>query len=682
MGIHMDAHYSILCAGLNSAEERYVSSHFAQSGHTIATALNLKDAWGRLNSKKIDLFYLRSSSDKESQNTLKELSALTPVLPVVLVCEKAVGDFILDAWHAGVVDVIFPPLTPQSLDASFQRGVKKIVPHRTKRSSWASARFFYIDEKGKEHWVVISGSHFKIGRGPENNLRLSPMSISRSHAEVLTQKDGYLIRDLGSKLGTYVNGVRVDQVPLRNGDQVQFGSLQGMGLTFHFGDLLQSLLGDSDSSGDIGISFRDFKEIGKLFAVFRALNSTPVLDDLLALVVDTAIEITGAERGFLMLKEQNGELNFRCARSQHRDPLDGSCFQMSHRVPHEVFTKGRSIFIKDLDLGGEGEIHDHTRQLGLRSISCVPLRYLGMHDPGKLPEIETAETIGVLYVDSECVGSRLTHTRVDALETLASEAAMAIYNAWLFKDSQDKRRMDEQMAVAHEVQQTLLPPPCRDRGFVLACGQSIPCYEIGGDYFDYFDMEGDRFGFAVGDVAGKGMPAALLAAVIHGVFSAQTLFDIPLEIIIGNINRNLLLRGTFNRFATLFFGILNPQGICTYVNAGHNPPIVLRKDRSMEELTAGGMVLGLFPEAQYETGTVILQPGDHLVLYTDGVLEALNTKDEEFGMDRLTALLQENALSTAPEILDKLKDAVIEFSAGTPQHDDITMMILEFRNQS
>jgi sigma-B regulation protein RsbU (phosphoserine phosphatase) len=675
----MDDAYSILFAGLNASEEHYVSTHFSQSGHTIATALNLPEAWERLRSKKIDLIYLRSPEEREARNTLEELGALTPVLPVVLLCDKAAGNFILDAWHVGVVDIIFPPLTPQSLDASLQRGVKQILPHRSKRIPWSTARFFYIDETGKEHWIAIHPPRFTLGRGSDNHLVLNPMGISRSHAEVRIQDEEYLLRDLESKLGTYVNGVRVDRVILRNGDQVQLGSSRGIGLTFHTGDLLQSLLGSSESGGDIGLSFSDFRDIGKLFAVFRALNSIPVLDDLLALVVDTAIEITGAERGFLMLKEKNGELIFRCARSHHKYPLDGSCFQVSRRVPQEVFTKGRPIFIKDLDLETGVETHDHTRRLGLRSISCVPLQYLAMHESGNFSTIGRAETIGVLYVDSASGSNRLTRTRVDALETLASEAAMAIYNVWLYKDAQDKRRIDEQLAVAHEVQQTLLPPPCRDRGFVLACSQSIPCYEIGGDYFDYFDLEGERFGFALGDVAGKGMPAALLAAVIQGVFFAQTHFDIPLETIVGIINRNLLLRGTCSRFATLFFGILDPQGICIYVNAGHNPPILLRQDGSLEELATGGMVLCLFEGAQYERGTFKLQPGDHVVLFTDGVLEALNIKEEEFGIDRLMALLRANAQSTAQEILARLKEAVLTFSAGAPQHDDITMMVLEFR---
>ncbi|PYV10730.1 MAG: hypothetical protein DMG07_20580 [Acidobacteria bacterium] len=259
-----------------------------------------------------------------------------------------------------------------------------------------------------------------------------------------------------------------------------------------------------------------------------------------------------------------------------------------------------------------------TRRLGLRSIFCVPLRYLSFHDTGNMSGIGRMETIGVLYVDSQNIATGLSNTQLDALDTLASEATMAIYNARLYKESQEKRKMEEELAVARELQQALLPQPSRTLPFVCAHSHNIPCREVGGDYFDYFEYDDGRFGFAVGDVAGKGTPAALLTSMLQGIFSAQTLLDLPIPSILTNVNRNLVKRGTGNRFVTFFFGVLEPNGRCTYSNAGHNPPIVVRRDGSLEELTEGGTVLGLFGSAQYASGTVDLQPGDHLVLFTDG----------------------------------------------------------------
>jgi phosphoserine phosphatase RsbU/P len=545
-----------------------------------------------------------------------------------------------------------------------------------------SGRFSYVDETGKTCSVDINPPRFALGRSLGNDLVLSRMGVSRSHAEVLIQNGEYLLCDLGSKLGTCVNDVRVEQAVLKDGDRIQLGGPQGIALRFHMGDILQTLLGNSDSTAEIGLSVRGFKDVGKLFAVFRALSSISVLDDLLALVVDTAIELAGAERGFIMLKEPNGELGFRCARNDMKRPLDGSSFQTSHRVPHDVFKSGKTLVINDLDFRNEIEDHNFTRQLGLRSISCVPLRYLTLHESNSFSPKENAEIIGVLYVDSPNVGLELSKARIDALETLASEAAMAIYNARLYKDSQDKRRMEEQLNIAREIQQALFPQPDRDLAYACICSQSLPCYEIGGDYFDYFDLEDGRFGFAVGDVSGKGMPAALLASLIQGILSTQTLTGSPLATVIGNVNRHLARRSTGSRFATFFFGILDAEGICTYVNAGHNPPFLLRRDGSTEELTVGGMVLGLFSSAQYEAATVQMNPDDHLVLFTDGVVEALNVSGEEFGINRLTDVLRANSYASSREILARLREAVLSFSVQAPQHDDITMMVLGYRESS
>ena len=670
--------YSILFAGPNAPEDSIVSAHFSRSGHEVISSTDFEEARKKLQSQRIDLVYLQASANEGILPKLEEITGLYPSLPVVLICDRVAENLILDAWHAGAADILFPPLTPQALDASLRRSSRKMPSRELDQIMPSAARLFFLDESGKECWAGVNPPKFSIGRGSGNNLILSHMGISRSHSEILFQNGEYLLRDLGSKLGTYLNGVRVEQARLSNGDRIQLGGSQGVNLVFHSGDLLQSLLGHSDPSNEIGLSVRGFKDVGKLFAAFRALSSVPVLDDLLALVVDTAIELTGAERGFIMLKEPSGELSFRCARSNHRSALDGSCFQTSRRVPHEAFKTGRPVVIKDLDFGEGTESHNFTRELGLRSISCVPLRYLTVHDSG-LTGGGKSEIIGVLYVDSASVGAGLSGMRIDALETLASEAAMAIYNARLYKDSLDKRRMDEQLAIAREIQQALLPQPNRDLGFVRAYSQSFPCYEIGGDYFDYFSLERGRFGFALGDVAGKGMSAALLASLIQGIFSAQTNFDAPLAEIISNVNRNLAQRGTGNRFVTFFFGVMDPDGSCTYVNAGHNPPFLLKRDGSMTELTTGGMVLGLFAGAQYQTETIKLNPDDHLVLFTDGVIEALNAAEEEFGMDRLVAFLRANARANCNEILTRLQEAVLAFSANAPQHDDITMMVLGYR---
>jgi serine phosphatase RsbU (regulator of sigma subunit)/pSer/pThr/pTyr-binding forkhead associated (FHA) protein len=666
---------NILLIGLDNSSETIASKHFRAGQHTVDTSPDLATA-GRKTELAAEIIFLQPESDNRAIEDLEQASALFPTLPVVLICPRSDLDITLDAWRAGAADIAFLPLKEDALDGIIERAKQRT--RSLAAGSEPQARLHYLDETGKERWIPVTAPKFTVGRSSTNDLVLPQVNISRSQAEISMIEGEYTLRDLKSKHGTFLNGARIEEANLAHGDRLQLGGLRGQTLTFHQGDLLQSLLG-AESMPDANLAVRGFKEMGMLLSTLRALSSIPLLDDLLSLVVDAAIELTGAERGFIMLQDDNGGLSFRCARNAFKSPLDGSSFKTSRRVPEEVYETGKRKVINDLDIDTHAADHSSTRRLGVRSISCVPLRYLTFHDSGSLSSIGRMETIGVLYVDSQNIGTGLSNTQIDALDTLASEAAMAIYNARLYKESQEKRKLDEQLAIAQEIQQALLPSPNRDLPFVCARSQNFPCHEVGGDYFDYFDLEGDRFGFALGDVAGKGMPAALLTSVLQGIFSAQTLLNLPLPVMISNVNRNLASRGTGNRFVTFFFGILDAEGNCTYTNAGHNPPLLVSPDGSLKELTDGGLVLGLFPTATYESGTVRFQPGDHLVLFTDGVLEARDASGEEFGDDRLQQLLKENAKASAADILQRLNEAINEFSADTPQHDDITMMILGYQ---
>jgi serine phosphatase RsbU (regulator of sigma subunit)/DNA-binding response OmpR family regulator len=670
--------YRVLLVALEHEVEAFAARHLTALGHAAVTAQDWAEVEQALEDPAIDLAYLYSHLDPASPNLLGRIIALRPELPVILISGDSTSSNTVDAFRTGAVDVLLLPLTAQSLDASLARVARHLPGARGDGAS--QARLHYLDEHGKERWVPLAKPRLTIGRNSSNDLVLPQMNISRSQAEIALEGGHYVLRDLGSKHGTYVNGQRIDQATLVHGDRVQLGGPQGQTVTFYVGDLLQSLLGSSEDQGQsAGLSITGFKEIGLLLSTFRALSSIPLLDDLLSLVVDSAIELTGAERGFIMLKDSGGDLQFRCARNSNKRPLDGSSFQTSRRVPDDVFRTGRRAVINDLEGGEASEDHASTRRLGLRSIFCVPLRYLSFHATGNVSGMGRMETIGVLYVDSQSIGAGLSQTQVEALETLASEAAMAIYNARLYKESQEKRKLDEELAIAREIQQALLPQPTKTLPFVAAHSRNIPCHEVGGDYFDYFEYEDGRLGFALGDVAGKGTSAALLMSMLQGIFSAQTLLDMPIPALLSTVNRSLVRRGIGNRFVTFFFGVLEPDGRCTYSNAGHNPPYVVRRDGSLQELTEGGMVLGLFAANQYDSGTVDLEPGDHVVLFTDGVVEARNTKGDEFGEEGLKTFLRENALCSAIDMVARLQEAIATFSAGTPQHDDITMMVLGYQ---
>jgi sigma-B regulation protein RsbU (phosphoserine phosphatase) len=297
--------------------------------------------------------------------------------------------------------------------------------------------------------------------------------------------------------------------------------------------------------------------------------------------------------------------------------------------------------------------------------------------------VESAEArgedrrIGVLYLDSREKGTLLSASTRAGLETLAAEASVAIENARLYREKLEKAKMEQEMKIAAEIQQALLPKPRASLGFVEAHAASIPCRSIGGDFFDYVDEPNAAFGFTLGDVAGKGPPAALMSALMQGMFASHAILSEGPAAAVTVMNRALCRRGLESRFVTLMFGVVTPDGEMTYCNAGHNPPMVIGPN-GVKRLDVGGPVVGLLEFAPYDQETVRLEPGDTIVIFSDGVSEALNSNGDEFGDDRLQAVVEPARKLPASEIVDRLVAAVREFTRGAPQSDDITAMAVRY----
>jgi sigma-B regulation protein RsbU (phosphoserine phosphatase) len=314
--------------------------------------------------------------------------------------------------------------------------------------------------------------------------------------------------------------------------------------------------------------------------------------------------------------------------------------------------------------------------LGIRNVLCTPLsvvRYFERSDASA-----DQRPIGVLYLDSREKGHLLSEHSRSALETVATEAASAIESARLYREAAEKGRLDHELRLAAEIQRALLPVADQSGQHFDVAAASIPCRSIGGDFYDYFDLPDSCFGFAVGDVAGKGPPAALLTALIQGVFSAQVATAASPAQLMSSVNASLIRRSIQNRFATIVYGALAPDGRLVYSNAGHNPPVLLRKNR-VERLEIGGLILGLFPQAAYDEETLQLEPGDTLVIFSDGVTEAMNAASEEFGEARLLECLREHHDREPAELLRQILLAVRQFAASAVQNDDVTALVLKYR---
>jgi sigma-B regulation protein RsbU (phosphoserine phosphatase) len=532
------------------------------------------------------------------------------------------------------------------------------------------ARLEVTDALGRRI-VPIEKEAFGIGRRETNDLRLAGSEVSRDHAEIVAADGRFIVRDKQSRYGTYVNDdpVTADRT-LAHGDRIRLGRSGGAELVF--------LLADTGPPQDRATTtaIGDLRQIAALLEGLRALGSGRVLDDVLALVLDSAIEVTGAERGFIMLASAANDLEFKLARGRRQQTLPGTSFATSRKIPEGVFRTGEPKILADLLDGELANVHMGTVALGIRNVQCVPLKLVRYVDK-QADAVADERRIGVLYLDSREKGSFLSGSTRGALETLATEAAVAIENARLYRETMEKARMEQEMRIAAEIQQALLPKAGHSGAFFRTSASSIPCRSIGGDFYDYVDLPTGAFGFALGDVAGKGPPAALLSAMMQGIFAAQAAAsDTPCQTI-ARVNLALYKRGLESRFVTLMYGSLEPDGHLTYCNAGHNPPLVVGKG-GVRRLEVGGPIVGLFEHAVFQEETVLLEPGDWLIVFSDGVSEAMAANGDEYGEERILAVVEKETSLSPADLLQAIFADVRVFTKGAPQSDDITALVLRY----
>jgi phosphoserine phosphatase RsbU/P len=535
----------------------------------------------------------------------------------------------------------------------------------------SEARLHVSDSQGRRV-VVLDRPLFLIGRRTAADLQIVSTDVSREHAEIVEEDGRYTLRDRGSRYGTYVNCEQITERALEHGDRIRLGRTDAIELIFASDAAKTTGFLPSDGSSDA----TNLRQMAAILNGLRALGSGRVLDEVLTLVMDSALEVTKAERGFMMLANTEGELEFKIARGRGKTTLPGTTFQTSEKIPRDVFRSGKSQTVGDLmDLNIQGQ-HDRTIAVGIRHVLCVPLKVTPMSEAGS--GARDQRVIGVLYLDGREKTSIMSEATRASLEAFATQAALAIESARLYAESAEKARTDRDLRIAAEIQRALLPEPAYEGATCDLAAASIPCRTVGGDFYDYLDIGERGLGFALGDVAGKGPPAALLAAAVQTNFAAQApISDNPAETL-ARVNKALLRRAIEARFATMFYGAITADGSLSYCNAGQEPPLVVRAN-AMDWLEEGGPVLGLLSIATYAYDTVPLQAGDLVVVCSDGVTEARNLANDEFGRDRLVEALTGRHGHKPDAVLEHLLAVVKQFSQGAAQADDITAMVLRYR---
>jgi len=532
----------------------------------------------------------------------------------------------------------------------------------------STARLEVVDQTGRRT-VPIADPVTTMGRKSEAHVRLAGTDVSREHADITKEGDRYVIRDRGSRFGTFVNGTQITEHALKHGDTIRLGQGAECQIVFQLdGSSTASISRATSAAGDL-------RQVSTLLEGLRALGSGRVLDEVLAMVIDSAIEVASAERGFIMLAGADNALEFKMARGRGRVTLSGKSFETSRKIPEQVFETGEARIVADLLDGDLAAAHTGTVALGIRHVMCVPLVLVRYVEKAEADHGQTR--IGVLYLDSRERGAILSPVTRSALETLATEAAVAIENARLYREASEKAKLEQELRIAAEIQQALMPPGEAKAGFYDIAGTTVPCRAIGGDFFDYLEIGTSGIGLALGDVSGKGAPAALLTAAVQGMFTVESSDATGPAEVLTKINLGLKRRNVESKFVTMFYAMLDSGGTLTYSNGGHNAPVLVRPGGS-SRLETGGMILGMFDFATYDQETLTLAAGDTLVIFSDGISEAQNPEGEEYGDDRLIACLEANRQASPAAMRDALIASVREFARGANQSDDMTVLIVRY----
>ncbi|WP_013629716.1 SpoIIE family protein phosphatase [Rubinisphaera brasiliensis] len=530
-----------------------------------------------------------------------------------------------------------------------------------------------------------------LGRLPECDVQLDSNMVSRRHAKLCQQGESYLIEDLGSGNGTFVNGKRIEgQTALKHGDRLKLGPIllrfesasapSGPDATAadddlsDFGQFTIDVSGENGTNTIMGVAenasgfgMLDVHPEAKLKAIIeisRSLAGTVDLDNLLPKILDTLFGIfPHADRGCILLKdEQSGQMVPRAIK--HRKPTEDDSVKLSRTILNSVLEERKGILSADATSDARFEASESISNLTIRSMMCVPL----LNQQG--------EPMGVINIDTQNPISQFRQEDLDLLLAVAGQAALSYETAKLMASYAEKQKQDSEMRIAANVQHALLPE----------CFPELEGYEfyasyeaaqaVGGDYYDVIRLDDDRICVAFGDVAGKGVPAALVMSRLSSVVRSTMAFVQDVAVAAAEINNHMCAKAVEGRFVTFVLIVLNGKtNEISVVNAGHMSPMFRKADGSVEEFDEEtvGLPIGVLEDFEYEEVKHTISPGEIVTIYTDGVSEAMNFENDLYGIEQIKKIVSGTTGSAADVGEAVLKD-VKRHADGRPQNDDITLL--------
>src|SRR5438128_1803722 len=512
--------------------------------------------------------------------------------------------------------------------------------------------------------VALPGDTITLGRASDCTIPIKDRFLSRKHAEIIRDHGTWYVRDCGSVNGTLVNGVKIaEPVPLRPGDRIALGDSE---VVFHADETQSQLIPvDSDSHATNLAIKVDEEERGTERT--RILNSLAIefladrpMSDLFEFILDRVVGLLHPSRAALALFGED-RVDFENVKLRRQDPAQSSDLLISRTLLREV-VDGRQV-VSYFDTSQDEKLARAQSIIAqnIRSAVCAPL-------------LVGDAVLGVLYIDYTSQRGAVTENDVRLVAQIARFAAVTLERTRLREEAFAKAKIDEELRTAYAIQKRLLPAslPVID-GYTFAASNR-PAKSVSGDYYDIVVRPDGRIYFVIADVSGKGITAALVMSSVATAFNIFTRTDPTPADLLRELNATLAPKTAPTKFVTLVAGVLDPtNGRIEFANAGHVPPLVVSSG-GVEALRSTDLVVGLFPHAQYRNQTTELKPGDALVLFTDGVTEAENAKEEQLGLTTVADMLKALHCADATKILAAVDEHVHAYIGDTPPGDDVTML--------
>jgi sigma-B regulation protein RsbU (phosphoserine phosphatase) len=550
---------------------------------------------------------------------------------------------------------------------------------------------FIYPKKEEAFTFPLEGKKISIGRSADNEISIFDPYSSGHHAYIYPKEENYVLRDNNSKNGSFLNGNKIQsETVLNRGDEILIGSTrivfdQELSTNVEVTDTpsssaaintmiqIEDIVKKSNITTTIVAArpldidkMRQEHEISAIISeVGKALVLHKPVDELLEYIMDLICEYMVMDRGVLMLKEGNPP-QFSAKVTRINNPrLENRKIQLSQSIINMAVNQNSSLLTSDAQDDTRFKAEASIINLNIHSAMCVPLW-------------NNKEIIGVIYADRIHQLEQFTENNLKLLTLLANLAAIKIENAKTVEDSLKLEQMKKELSLASQIQTDFLPKEIPQTENFEITGYNLPCHQVGGDYYDFVPIDSNRIGITIADVSGKGVSASLLMASLRAALQSEVHHEYDLNKMVRKLNNFVHRSSGTNKFITFFFCELD-QKTCTlrYINAGHNPVFVMDPKGKVKRLESSGFCLGMFPDAEYSIDEVQLKLGETAVLYTDGITESRNTKNDEFGEERLIGIMKKNIKLSAQDLMDKVKQETESFTRGTEQMDDQTVVVIK-----